>query len=148
MRTTYRVLAWTVAAGVVWQAAGVGWAFFSVLLEVEDGAVVTTGYDWGGNAGIMMHRIGGMGLIPLACLALLVVSFFTQVAGAVRWALIVLGLFVVQFGLVVAAFETAAAGALHGANALVLFAAAVWAGHRVRRVDPQPSDRALDRTAA
>ncbi len=149
MRTTYRVLAWTVAAGVVWQAAGIAAAFFTVLNEVDDGQVLTDAYDWGSNLGIMMHRIGGTLLVPLAALALLVVSFFTRVPGAVRWGLTVFGLVVLQFGLVFAGFANATAGALHGANALVLFAAAVWAGRRAdAATGDRPEERALDPTSA
>lgn len=134
MSKTYRVLAWTIALAVAWQAAGVAVAFFTVIHEVDDGGVVTSGYDWDGNAGILMHRIGGTAVIPLAAIALLVVSFFARFDGAVRWASIVFGLVVLQFALVFAAFAAPSAGSLHGLNALVLFSAAVWTAVRARRV--------------
>lgn len=134
MSKTYRVLAWTIAVTVAWQAAGVALAFFTVIHDVDDGGVVTSGYDWDGNVGILMHRIGGTAVIPLASIALVVVSFFARFAGAVRWAFVVFGLVVLQFALVFAAFAAPSAGSLHGVNALVLFSAAVWAAVRARRL--------------
>ena len=134
MRKTYVVLAYVVALGVVWQAAGIAVALFTVMHEVEDGSAITSGYDWGENLGILMHRIGGTAVIPLGSIALLVVSFFTGLPGAVRWAGIVFGLVVLQWLILFVAFVVPNTGALHGANALVLFAAAVWAARRLRAV--------------
>ena len=135
MRKAYAGLAYVVAIGVVWQAAGIAIALFTVMHEVEDGAAITSGYDWGGNLGILMHRIGGSAVIPLASIALLIVSFFTRLPGAVKWAAIVFGLVVLQWVFVFAAFAAANAASLHGANALAMFAAAVWAGRRLRGLE-------------
>lgn len=150
MRTTYRVLAYVVAGAVVWQAAGIAVAMFTVIHQVEDGGVIASGYDWGENVGVLMHRIGGSVVIPLASILLLVFSFFTHVLGAVKWALIVFGLVVLQWVFVFAAFATANAASLHGANALALFSAALWAGRRLTRVDATAAseDQALDRATA
>jgi hypothetical protein len=104
--------------------------------------VISAGYDYESNLGIVVHRFGGLGLIPLSALALLVVSFFVKVPGAVRWAGTVFGLVVLQIALVFAAFVTASAGALHGLNALAVFVAAVWAGRRVNRI-PDETEQAL-----
>lgn len=144
MRKTYRVLAYGIALGVAIQAASVALAFFEILHLVEDGGVMTSGYDYESNLGIMIHRINGTGLVPLCSIALLVVSFFTRAPGAVKWALIVFGLVVLQIGLVFVAFGAIAeVGALHGLNALVLLGSALWAGRRVTRVD-EPDAPVLD----
>jgi heme A synthase len=147
MRSTYRVLAYLIAVGVAVQAASVALAFFTIIHEVDDGGVLTADYDYEGNLGIMVHRVGGLGLVPLSAIALLIVSFFTKAPGAVRWAGAVLGLVVLQIALVFAAFATASAGALHGLNALMLFLTAVWAGRRISRV-PEQDEKELDRAAA
>jgi len=134
MRSIYRVLAYLIAGVVALQAASVALGFFTIIHEVDGGGVLTADYDYDSNLGIVLHRIGGLGIIPLASIALLVVSFFTRVPGAVRWALAVFGLVVLQIALVFGAFMAAPVGALHGLNALAVFAAAVWAGRRITRM--------------
>lgn len=62
MRTTYRLLAHLVALGVAIQAASVALGFVTVIHIVEDGGVVSAGYDDTSNVGIMIHRAGGLGL--------------------------------------------------------------------------------------
>jgi hypothetical protein len=134
MRSTYKVLAYLVVAGVALQAASVALGFFGILHEIEDGGAVTASYDWESNLGVMIHRVNGF-LIPLYALALLVVSFFTRSPGAVRWAATVLGLVLLQIGLLFPAFAVSENwGALHGLNALLVLGAAVQAGRRVTRV--------------
>lgn len=143
MTTTYRVLAYVIAAVVAVQAASVAMAFFTVIHQMDGGV----GSDLEGNVGVLIHRVGGLGIIPLAAIALLVVSFFTGTPGAVRWSAVVLGLVVLQIVFVFAAFAAAWAGALHGANAIALFLAATWAAHRTARTTPR-EERAPDRAAA
>lgn len=143
MRSTYRVLAYVIAAGVAIQAASVALGFFLILSHVDGGGVLTANYDYSGNAGIMVHRVGGLGLVPLASIALLVVSFFTRVPGAVRWAATVFGLVVLQIAFVFGAFLAPSVGALHGLNALAVLGAAMYAGRRVSRVGEQ-DEPALD----
>jgi hypothetical protein len=63
------------------QAASVALGFFAIIHEVEDGGVISAGYDYDSNLGIILHRLGGLGIIPLAAIALLVVSFFTRAPG-------------------------------------------------------------------
>jgi hypothetical protein len=134
MRSIYRGLAYLIAGVVALQVASVALGFFTIIHEVDGGGVLTADYDYDSNLGIVLHRIGGLGIIPLASIALLVVSFFTRVPGAVRWALAVFGLVVLQIALVFGAFMAAPVGALHGLNALAVFAAAVWAGRRISRM--------------
>lgn len=146
MRSTYRTLAYLIATVVAVQAASVALAFFMIIVEVEDVGAITSSYDYESNAGVLIHRYGA-GVITLAAIALLVVAFLTKVDGAVRRAVIVLGLVVLQIALVIAAFSTPWAGALHGANAIAMFAAAAWAGHAVMR-GAETSERTTASVAA
>lgn len=147
MRTAYRVLAWTIAAGVALQAASVAWGFFTVILYVEDGGVFTSGYDYESNVGIMIHRFVGTGLIPLAALALLIVSFFARIPSGTRRAGVLFGLVLLQIALVFLAFVVAWAGALHGVNALAILLTAGWSARRARS-DGVEDQRALEPAAA
>ncbi|HSK27002.1 MAG TPA: DUF6220 domain-containing protein [Jiangellales bacterium] len=144
MRSTYRVLAFLVAACVAVQAAAIAMGFFGLMHEMEDGGAVTSSYDWESNLGVMIHRYNGS-LIALLVIALLVVSFFTRVPGAVRWAAGLFGLVLLQVALLFPAFAVDEAwGALHGLNAFVILGTALQAGRRVTRVQsdervPEPA---------
>src|SRR5680860_422596 len=94
MRSTYRVLAYLVALGVVLQAATVAFAWFTVINEVDGGAVIDSNFE--GNVGHMLHGMVGMNAIPLIALVLLIVSFFAKVPGGIKWAAITLGVAVLQ----------------------------------------------------
>jgi hypothetical protein len=63
---------------------------------------------------------------------LLIVSFFTKVRGAIKWAVVVFVLVVVQGQLGELGHDLPLAGALHGLNALALFGSALYAGRRLR----------------
>ena len=157
MRSTYRFLAYMIAALVVVQAGAIAWAFFGLtdwitndngvvdkaLLECEDCDQEFTA-EWG--FAIHMFFVG-LVLIPLTSLALLIVSFFAKVPRGVIWALTIVVLIVLQVILIpMAAREIDPGfGALHGINALVLFVIAAMAGRRVgttstakRRADDVP----------
>lgn len=127
MRTAYRTLAYSVAALVAVQAAAVALGFFAIIHLVEDGGAFTTAYNYGSNAGLMLHRYVGMGLIPLLAIALVVIGALSGIRGAARRAWGVLGLVVLQIALVFLAFMVSWGGSLHGLNALAIFVAAVWA---------------------
>ena len=132
MKQTYRVLAGLVALGVFVQAAAIAFGWFSVINDIESGAVFDENST--GNAGHALHGINGMMVIPVIGLILLIVSFFAAkvVPGAVKWAAIVFGVIVLQVALAFAAFSTPILGALHGINALILFGAAVRAASLTR----------------
>lgn len=142
MKTAYRTLAYLVAAGVVWQAASIAYAFFGLGSWVEGGgvldqaAVESPDTKFTGVGGLAAHGIGGMTVIPLIALLLLISSFFAKVSGAVRWALLVVGAVAVQVVLALLAHSLPAVGVLHGAWALLLFWVAWTAARRVRRVEP------------
>ena len=143
MKSTYRVLAYLIAALVVVQAGAIAWAFFGLtdwitndngvvdkaLLECDDCDMEFTA-EWG--FAIHMFFVGLL-LIPLTSLALLIVSFFAKVPRGVVWAAAVFVLIILQVILIpMAAREVDPGfGALHGINALILFVTAAAAGRRV-----------------
>lgn len=122
MRSAYRVLALLIALGVVLQAGFIALAWFTVIGDLQDGAVFTE--DSEGNIGHDLHGIVGMMVMPVLALALLVLSFFAKIPGGVKWAAIVFGLVVLQVALAIVSFSVSGLGALHGINALVLAAVA------------------------
>jgi hypothetical protein len=138
MRTTYKVLAYLVAAEVVIQAMAMVWAIAGLGKWVTDGGVLDKAtMESGGTpfpeiTGFLVHGINGTFVIPGIALVLVILSFFTRLRGAIKWAAIVFVLAVVQGQLGFLGYEIPAVGALHGLNALALFLGAVYAGRRVR----------------
>ena len=106
MRTAYKVLAYLVAAEVAIQAMVMVWGIAGLGKWVDGGgvldkAVFEEAIGGGGMAfteivGLLVHGINGMFVIPFIALLLLIVSFFTKVRGAIKWALIVFALVVAQ----------------------------------------------------
>jgi hypothetical protein len=96
MRTAYKVLAYLVAAEVavqamvmVWGIAGLGkWVDGGGVLDkaVFEEAIGNGAMPFPEIAGLMVHGINGTFVIPLIALLLLIVSFFTKVRGATKWA--------------------------------------------------------------
>jgi heme A synthase len=82
--------------------------------------------------GVIIHAINGTFVVPAIALLLLIVSFFTKVRGAIKWAVIVFVLVVVQGQIGFLGHEFPLAGALHGLNALALFTVALYTGRRLR----------------
>jgi hypothetical protein len=142
MRTAYKVLAYLVAAEVavqamvmVWAIAGLGkWVDGGGVFDksVIEGSIDTGAMPFPEVLGILVHGINGTFVVPALALALLIVSFFTKVRGAIKWALIVFALVVVQGQLGFLGHEFPVGGALHGLNALALFGVALYAGRRLR----------------
>jgi hypothetical protein len=158
MRTAYKVLAYLVAAEVavqamvmVWGIAGLGkWVDGGGVLDkaVFEEAIGSGGMPFPEIAGLMVHGINGTFVIPLIALLLLIVSFFTKVRGATKWAAIVLALVVAQGQIGFLGHEFPLAGALHGLNALLLFATALYSGRRLRAATAVGVERPEARTAA
>ena len=106
MRTAYKVLAYLVAAEVAIQAMvdGLGdcrarkWVDGGGVFDksVIESAIGSGGMPFPEVAGIIVHGINGTFVIPGIALALLIVSFFTKVRGAIKWAVIVFVLVVAQ----------------------------------------------------
>ena len=157
MRTAYKVLAYLVAAEVavqamvmVWAIAGLGkWVDGGGVFDksVTEGSIETGAMPFPEVLGILVHGINGMFVIPGLAVLLLIVSFFTKVRGAIKWAIIVFVLVVVQGQLGFLGHEFPWSGALHGLNALALFGVALYTGRRLRAAAAvgieQPETRAV-----
>jgi heme A synthase len=141
MRTVYRVLAYLVAIEVAVQAmvmvyaiAGLGkWVDTGGVLDKAtfEGAIENGETPFSEVIGFMIHGINGSTVIPAIALLLFVVSFFTRLPGAVKWAGLVFLLVVVQVTLGIFGHLIPAVGGLHGLNALLLFSVAFYTAHRV-----------------
>ena len=143
MRTAYKVLAYVVAAEVAIQAAAIVWAIAGLGKWVQGGGVLdkatmeSEGIPFPELVGIFVHGINGSFVVPGIALVLLILSFFTKVRGAIKWAIIVFVLTVVQGQLGYLGHDFTAAAAVHGLNALALFGAAIYAGRRLRTAAPR-----------
>jgi hypothetical protein len=138
MRSTYRVLAYLIAGGVLLQVASVSYAWFAVIQDLDAGAVFDKNAV---NPGHLTHGIVGMAVIPLVALTFLILSFFAQIPGGVTWAAITFGVTVLQVALAFVAFSAPVVGPLHGLNAIALLVVAVLAARRAKPApasDPQP----------
>jgi len=137
MRSTYRVMAYIIAAEVVVQAAAITFATFGFFKWIDDGntfdkaVMEDESATFGGLGGFIIHGINGQMVIPLLALVLLVVSFFAKVPGGSRWAGTIVALVVIQVLLGIFSHEAPVLAPLHGINALILFSVAVMAGRRV-----------------
>jgi hypothetical protein len=157
MRTAYKVFAYLVAAEVAVQAMVMVWGIAGLGKWVDGGGVLdkaafeeaigSGGMPFPEVAGIIVHGINGTFVVPGIALLLVIVSFFTKVRGAIKWAVIVFVLVVAQGQIGFLGHEFPLAGALHGLNALVLFGVALYAGRRLRTAAAvgveQPETRAL-----
>ena len=141
MRSAYRVLGYTIAVLVVVQAGAIAWAFFGMTNWINEGGVVDkallecTDCDQNFTAewGFAIHMFfNGLVLIPLASLALLIVSFFARVPQGVAIAGGVFALVLLQVLVLPALSREVGSGfgALHGVNALLLMGLAIYAGSR------------------
>lgn len=154
MRTVYRVLAYLVAAEVAVQAMAVVFAVAGLGKWVQDGGVLDKAVMESEQSafpevvGFIIHGINGMMVIPLIALLLLICSFFARISGGVRWAGLVLLLVVVQINLGFLGHGVPALGALHGLNALVLFAAAIHTARRDRSASAGPADAPGERAVS
>jgi hypothetical protein len=138
MRTAYKVLAYLVAAEVAAQAMVMVWGIAGLGKWVDSGGVFdksvieSEGTPFPEVAGIIAHGINGTFVIPGIALLLLTVSLFTKVRGAIKWAVIVFVLVLLQGQLGFLGHNFPLAGALHGLNAFALFGVASYAGRRLQ----------------
>jgi hypothetical protein len=146
MKQVYRVLAFLVAAGVALQAAAISYGMFGLIKWIEGGGTLDQSTDLtpalGGYTGFSWHGTVGIFVLPVISLLFLISSFFAKVPGGIRWALIVLGVTVLQVALGLFSHAVAGLGWLHGINALALFGTAVMAGMRVSRAVASKVDQA------
>jgi len=139
MQNVYRILAYAIAALVAVQAAFIAYAMTGLAAWVQGGgtldkaAMESESLNFPGISGFMLHGMTGMMVIPALALLFVIFSFFAKVPGGTKWALIVLGLVVVQAALGIFSNSLTQLSILHGINATILFGAAVMAGLRVRR---------------
>ena len=142
MRIAYKVLAYLVATEVVVQAMVIVWFIAGLGKWVEGGGVLdkaameSEGSSFPQAVGMMAHINNGFFVIPGLALLLLIISFFTKVRGAIKWAVVVFVLVIVQTQLGGLGHDFPLFGALHGLNALALFGVAIYAGRRVRAAAP------------
>jgi hypothetical protein len=154
MRTAYKVLAYLVAAEVAIQAMAVVWAIAGLGKWVDGGGVLdkavmeSEGTPFPEVVGFIVHGINGTFVIPGIALLLLIISFFTKTRGAIKWAVIVFVLVVVQGQLGFLGHEIPAVGLLHGLTALVLFGSALYAGRRMRTAQLSKVSPAEERVEA
>ena len=139
MRRTYAIIAWIIAGGVVVQAASIAFAMGGISHFIQDGGVIDKALvesrqaTFTGVLGFPIHGIVGGMVIPLAALALLIVAFFVKLRGARLWAAIVLVLVALQITLGYSISGMPYLGLIHGANALAVLLAAIYAARRISR---------------
>ena len=154
MRRTYVVLAWVIAGGVFVQAMAVAFGVGGESHFIQGGGVVDKALvesrtaDFTGVIGFPIHGIVGGMVIPLAALALVVVSFFARIPGGRKWAAILLGLVFVQVMAGYSIKDLPYLGILHGGNALAVLLTAVHAARWGRAVDRSAVDAASTRVPA
>ena len=144
MSSVYKNLMYFIAGLVVLQAGFIAWAFFGLsdwitndngvvnkeLIECED-----CDQEFFAEWGFAFHMFFvGLLLIPLTSLITLIVSFFSKVPGAPKWAGAIVVLVILQVFVIPALAREVdpVFGSLHGINALVILAAALMAGNRAR----------------
>ncbi len=151
MRTAYKLLAYAVAAEVAIQAMAVVWAMAGLGKWIQQGGVAdaslmeSEAIPFPEVAGFIIHGINGTFVVPIIALALMVLSFFTRQRRAIVVAVAVFVLTVLQGQLGFLGHEIPGIGALHGLNALILFATALYAARGVRISGR--ADRAVDEPA-
>jgi hypothetical protein len=131
MRTSYRVIAWIIAALVAVQAAAIVFAISGLFAFIDGGGVVDGELD--GEAipegvGIFVHATIGGYALPLLALVLLILSFFTRTRRAIWTAVALLVLMLLEVMLGYSGWSSPVAGALHGLNAMLVFTIALAAG--------------------
>jgi hypothetical protein len=143
MRTSYRILAYLLAAEVVLQTVAIAYGVSGLFSWVgnDGGTLDQAALDdesrrFTGAGGFGLHEVNGMMVVPLVALALLVVAFLAKVPRGVPVAGVLLGAVVAQVLLGFAAGDVPALGALHGLVALVLLVGAMHAARLASRPLP------------
>src|SRR5262245_59388239 len=140
MKTAYRVLATLIAIGVAAQVAFIAFGAFRTSADADDGVTIDGSY---GNTGLDLHSIGGS-VIGGLVLVLLIVSLFAKVPRGRLFALILVGMVVLQFLLAVVSYDAPVIGVLHGLNGLAIAAVAGVAGRMARVPRPEAAEEAAE----
>ena len=151
MKTVYKILAYIIAAEVVVQAMLMVYAVAGEFKWINNGGVLdkavveSRGTPFPEVIGIPLHGMNGSFVIPALGLLLLISSFFAKIPGGVKWAGLVFLLVIIQPNLGFAGHDIPALGALHGLNAMLLFAAALHTARRQRRMVASQTAEAHER---
>lgn len=140
MRKVYLMLAWALVAEVVIQAGSIALGMGALSHHVSEGGVIDKASledSEVGGVGFPIHFINGGLVVPVIALMLLVVSFFAHVEKGRRTAALVFVLVMVQSSLGYAITDSPYVGAVHGANALAVLGAALYAA-RLARLSAAP----------
>lgn len=141
MQKFYRVLAGLIAVLVIVQAAALVFADSGFTKWIAEGNTYDQAVRDSGEVtfpelpGFIVHGMNGTMLIPLVAVILFVVSFLAKVDKGVLTAGLLLALVVLQVVLGYSSSSWPFLGALHGINALLIFAGALYA---VRLAKPAP----------
>lgn len=137
MKTTYRVLAYALAAEVMVQTMAIAYALAGLNKWVEDDRGVLTkkvlddkSAHFAGVGGFAVHGINGEMIIPMLTLVLLIVSFFAKVPSGTRRAAILVGLVVLEVVLGIVLGSIPFVAPLHVLNAFGILIMAFMAGYR------------------
>jgi hypothetical protein len=141
---TYRVLASLIMVGVVLQVASIALAGFTIANDAQEGTTIGADYS---NFGQKYHSLGGTAIALLA-LALLIVSFLTDVPRGRMFAGIIVGLVVSQVVLAMVSFGLPALGVLHGMNGVAIASIAGTASAAASRRASAPSASSASGSAA
>lgn len=141
MRTAYKIVAHTIAAAVVFQAAVVVWSMFEAIGVMTDGGTLSAP-----PLGAMIHGTVGVIVVPLLAIVLVVIALLAH--AGLKWALYTLLAVLVQVGLAFAAFGASWVGMLHAVNAFGIIALAEVAAYAVAHAEVRvPTARPVARPA-
>ncbi|MEU4404555.1 hypothetical protein AB0F88_08520 [Streptosporangium sp. NPDC023963] len=146
VKHVYKVLAYLIAVEVAVQAAAAVWFEAGLTVFIGQGGVLDKTLAESGEVpfievfGLVVHGLNGMFAIPALALILLICSFWAKVPGAVKAAGLVLLLVVLQVTFGIMGGNIPLMGAVHGINALLLFAAALYAA-RLKAAAQVPATR-------
>jgi uncharacterized membrane protein YphA (DoxX/SURF4 family) len=147
MRTTYLVLARTIAILIVVQAMAIVFVVAGLFHWIDGGATLDKSVvdSWDANPPTFQGSFGGFihfflvgtVLIPLIGLILLIVSFFAKVNRGVVLAAAIVVSIIVQYFSAVIADSTPWIGLVHGLNAFVLLGLSVAAANAAKSETPE-----------
>jgi hypothetical protein len=157
MKNIYRLLAFGICALVaaqasfhVWATAGLSrWISAGGTLDLATGEAISQGSKpFPEITGFTLHALNGMAVIPTVALALLVASFFARLPHGILRAAIIVGLVALQVSFGLLGHGQPIFGALHGINALALFATAWTTARAARPARPDRADRSTSPSVA
>ena len=137
MRTAYKVLGYVIAVEIAIQAMAVVWAIAGLGKWIMGGGVADASMmesevpAFPEVVGFIIHGINGTFVIPIIGMVLMLLSFFTRHRRAIVVAVALFVGLVLQGQLGFLGHEIPGIGALHGLNALVVFALALYAARGV-----------------